>query len=234
MFHTVASLIIVMIGDLFSVLCFVSPIWSKHIAGYFYENKNCCSDVVPYSRESIWPAQLWWCIIGHEKRTVGFGQRKTLRRSTAIPTVSNKIVVWECILIKICNVRFSFVTRTLRCSCTVMWQHYMTADWQTLSVNAFLPVVAMLQAAVDCRAFGNIVTVLFLLMVPNVGKSTALMKVPKIRPLVPMICLKMRMEHCQKYSGKYLLQCQFSLQTSHGLARDQTGVLRVRRLQLTA
>lgn len=53
MFHTVVSWIIVMNSSLFSVICFVSPIWSKHVVGYFYENKIYCFDIAPYSRESI-------------------------------------------------------------------------------------------------------------------------------------------------------------------------------------
>jgi len=144
------------------------------VVGYFYENKIYCFDIVPYSRERVWRAQLRWCVTtrSQEERTVSFGQRKTLRRLTANPTVSNKIVVWDCILIKIYSVRFSFVRRTLRCSCLVRWQHYMTADWRTLSIGAFLPVAARLQAALDCRAVENIVTIQFLLMFPDIVKST--------------------------------------------------------------
>jgi hypothetical protein len=164
---------------------FCKPDLVETCSRLLYKNKIYCFDIVPYSRESIWPAQLRCCVTGHEKRTVGFGQGKTLRRSTANSTVSNKIVVWGCILIKIYNDRFSYVRRTLRCSCTVRWQHYMTADWQTLSIDAFIPIVARLQAAVDCRAVENFVTVLFLLMLPDIAKSTALFEVSENSPACP-------------------------------------------------
>jgi len=199
MFHTVISWIIVKIHTLFSVIHFVSPILSKHVVGYFYENKIYCFDIVPYSRESIWPAQLRWWRFGHEERMVGCGQRKSLIRSTANSTASNKIVVWDCILIKIYNARFSYVRGTLHCSCTVRWQHCMTAEWWTFPIHAFLPTVARLQAALDCWVFQNFVTVLLLLMFPDVGKNTALFEGYQDPPACPYdmsLNLKLRMEHC--------------------------------------
>jgi hypothetical protein len=199
MFHTVVSRIIFMIHTLFTVLCFVSPFWSKHVVGYFYKNKICYFDIVRYSRESIWTGQLRWWRFGHEERTVGFGQRRTLPRSTENFTASSKIVVLDCTVSKIYNDRYSYVRRTVRCSCTVSWQHYVTANWQTFPVDAFLAIVARLQAAMDCRAFENIVTVLVLLMFPHVGKSTVLFEGSQDSLACPYdmsLKSKMRMEQC--------------------------------------